>query len=60
LPDVAQRAALVTQADALISERSPAIALASPVETWAIASDWQGEALGQLEALFTHMTPVEP
>ena len=60
LPDVAQRTALATQADALISERSPAIALASPVETWAIASDWQGEALGPLEALFTHMAPVEP
>ncbi|MBL8095067.1 MAG: hypothetical protein JNL73_12935 [Anaerolineales bacterium] len=59
-PDLAARLALYQQAEALIAERLPALAISSPSTTWALRSDWQGEAIGPLEALFGTMTRLSP
>ncbi len=58
--DPAQRDTLYQQAEALIAERLPVVAISSPTSAWAVRTEWQGEVIGPLEALFTAMTPIAP
>jgi peptide/nickel transport system substrate-binding protein len=58
--DGAQRAALYQQAEALIADRLPAVPLSSPSTSWAVRTEWQGEVIGPLEALFTSVTRAQP
>ncbi len=58
--DGAQRTALYAQAETLIADRLPALPLSSPSSSWVFRTEWQGEVIGPLEALFGQMTTTPP
>ena len=58
--DAAQRLALYQQADGVIAQRLPVLALSSPRTSWAIRSEWQGELIGPFDAWFGAVSRSEP